>query len=87
MQNERNKPAEFFGGIGKGRRSCGSEKLNQYGAEIALQFPGLRNIDKPAIYVFAKVFICTECGTAQFSFPEAELRLLKEGNSSATGGS
>lgn len=57
--------------------ACGSEKVDQFEGEIAIHFPGRRNIDKPAIFVSPTVFICIECGLAQFAIPEAELRLLK----------
>jgi hypothetical protein len=68
-------------------RACGSEKLGRYMAEIAIHFPGLNNINKPAIFVFPTVFVCVDCGTAEFTFSDDELRLLAEGDSAAVGGS
>lgn len=65
-------------------RACGSEKLGEYPAEIALHLAGRKNIDRPAVLVFPKIQVCVECGVAEFVVPEAELHLLVEGNSSAS---
>jgi hypothetical protein len=61
-------------------QSCGSEKMSKFDAEVGIHFPGLKNIDKPTIFVFPKILICLNCGMAQFAVPEAQLRLLVEGD-------
>jgi len=57
-------------------RSCDSENVSEFKGELAIHFPGLKNIDKPAVWVFPDLIICLDCGTAQFLVPEDELRLL-----------
>ena len=59
--------------------SCGSQNQTEFGAEICIHFPGLKNLDKPAVLVFPKLVVCLDCGFAQFTLPETELRLLREG--------
>jgi hypothetical protein len=47
--------------------------------EICLHFPGgLESLDKPLVWVFPEVAVCLDCGSAQFTVPEAELELIKE---------
>jgi len=58
--------------------SCGSQNQTEFGAEICIHFPGLKNLDKPAVLVFPKLVVCLNCGFAQFTLPETELRLLRE---------
>lgn len=55
---------------------CASENLSKFTAEIAIHFPGLKNIDKPIVLVFPEVLVCLNCGIAQFAMPEESLRLL-----------
>lgn len=64
--------------------SCGSEKLGQYTGEIAIHFPRRAGHDKPFILIFPKVFVCLDCGIAEFAVPDSELRQLVEGGSPAT---
>jgi hypothetical protein len=64
-------------------RSCGSENLDGFTAEIAIHFPGLRNLHKPIVWVFPNLVVCLDCGTAQFVVPEAELRLLVKRDAAA----
>lgn len=45
--------------------------------------PGLKNIDKPPVFVFPQVLICLVCGHAEFAVPETELRLLAKYRSAA----
>jgi hypothetical protein len=65
--------------------SCGSENVNKFKGEIAIRSPGLKNLDKPIVWVFPDVIICADCGTAQFAVPEAELRMLEKGAGAAGG--
>ena len=66
-------------------KSCGSVNLRKFSGEIAIHFPGLKNIDKPVVWVFPKLFVCLDCGTAEFAVPEAELRLLAKPDGAAAG--
>ena len=63
--------------------SCGSENVNKFKGEIAIRSPGLKNLDRPIVWVFPDVIICADCGTAQFAVPEAELRMLEKGAGAA----
>ena len=59
--------------------------LSKFTAEIAIHFPGLKNLDKPIVWVFPELVMCLDCGIAQFSVPEAELRSLQKDSEAATG--
>ena len=50
-----------------------------------IHFPGLKNIDKPAVWVFAEVVVCLDCGTAKFAVPEEELHQLAKEDAAAAG--
>jgi len=41
-------------------------------ALVAVHFPGLKNIDKPVVWVFPELTVCLDCGTAEFTVPKAE---------------
>jgi len=57
--------------------SCASTRRMEFLGEICLHFlGGLESLHKPLIWVFPKVLVCLDCGSAQFSIPEAELRTL-----------
>jgi len=60
-------------------KSCGSENLREFTAEIAVHFRGLKNIDKPHVFLFPVLIVCFDCGTAEFVVPEKELSRLREG--------
>jgi|SRR5208337_860527 len=60
-------------------RSCGSENRTQFGAEIMIHFPGLRNLDKPGVLIFPRLAVCLDCGFSEFTLVETELPVLKEG--------
>jgi hypothetical protein len=57
-------------------KSCGSVKQKKFGVEMCIHFPELKNINRPVVWVFPKVVVCMDCGTAEFAIPEAELRQL-----------
>lgn len=64
-------------------KSCGSSNQRELTAEIGIHFPGLKNIDKPVVWVFPKLVVCLDCGIAEFTVPEAELRLLEKSDAAA----
>ena len=55
---------------------CGSANQRKFEAEIAIHFAGLEKLNKPAVFVFPKIVICMDCGTATFVMPHGELRRL-----------
>jgi hypothetical protein len=63
-------------------RSCGSNNQAEYGAEINIHLP--RDRDNAAVLVFPKLVVCLDCGIAEFTVPEAELRLLGERGAAST---
>jgi hypothetical protein len=36
-------------------------------------------LDKPVVWVFPQMFVCLECGCAEFRVPESELKVLQTG--------
>jgi hypothetical protein len=66
-------------------KSCKSLNQSKFTTEIAIHFPELKNIDKPAVWVFPEAVVCMNCGTAEFAVPEAELRLLCKDNTAEAG--
>jgi hypothetical protein len=65
-------------------KSCNSVNQKKFSAEMGIHFPGLKNIDKPTVWVFSEVVVCLDCGTAEFAVPEEELRQLAK-RDAATG--
>jgi len=60
-------------------RSCQSDNLTQFAAELAMHFPGLEGLTKPIVLVHPKLMICLDCGFAEFVVPEAEKEQLRRG--------
>jgi hypothetical protein len=52
---------------------------------MGIHFSGLKNIDKPVVWVFPELVVCLDCGNAEFAVAEAELRQLAEGDAAAAG--
>lgn len=63
--------------------SCASDKQSKFPAEIAIHFPGLKGINKPAVWIFPELLVCLSCGKTEFIIPERELRVLAEGEATA----
>jgi hypothetical protein len=40
---------------------------------MLIHFPGLENIDKPAVWLFPKLLLCPDCGCSRFTVPQREL--------------
>ena len=55
---------------------CGSGHVQKLRGEIAMRVPGLKNIDKPIVWVFPDILVCMDCGIAEFAVPEDQLRIL-----------
>ncbi|MGC1417551.1 MAG: hypothetical protein WA817_19840 [Candidatus Acidiferrum sp.] len=73
----------FQSGGGMPCKSCGSVNLSKFTAEMGIHFPGLKNIDKPVVWVFPELVVCLDCGMAEFVVPEAKLRELAKGEAAA----
>jgi len=60
-------------------QSCSSSRQIEMQGEVCLHFPGgLESLDKPLVWVYPKVVVCLDCGSAQFTVPETELKVIKE---------
>jgi hypothetical protein len=60
-------------------KTCGSDKLTEFDAEINIHLPGLKNLDQPAVFVFPKLLICLDCGLVEFTLSESEVLLVATG--------
>jgi hypothetical protein len=58
---------------------CASGKEAEFNGEINIHFPGLKNLDKPTVWVFPKILVCLDCGFSRFTVPQTELALLARG--------
>jgi hypothetical protein len=58
-------------------KSCGAAGLGRFTTEVAIH---VRDINRPLVFVFPDIFVCLNCGKAEFAadfaVPEDELRLL-----------
>ncbi len=58
---------------------CGSQRKAELHGEICLHFPGgLESLHKPLNWSFPQVAVCLDCGSAQFTVSEKELKLIRE---------
>lgn len=65
--------------------SCGLDQQRKFTAEIAIHFPGLKEINKPIVWVFPELLVCLNCGWASFAVPETGLRVLAKDDAAAAG--
>jgi hypothetical protein len=63
---------------------CASRNDAEFGAEVLIHYTGLKNLDKPGVWVFPKLLVCLDCGFSRFTVPESELALLSR-DSPSTG--
>ena len=52
---------------------------------MGIHFLGLKNIDKPTVWVLPEVIVCLDCGMTEFSVPKDELRQLEQSDFAAAG--
>lgn len=60
-------------------RLCPSNNKQTFTAEVAIHFAGLEGLNKPIVWVFPKISVCLDCGSAEFAIPEKELQVLRTG--------
>ena len=63
-----------------GCKACHSSRGSSFNAEVAIHFPGLQNLNKPVVLTFPKLVVCLECGFTEFTIPETELQVLRDGS-------
>jgi hypothetical protein len=56
--------------------SCASGNESDFPVEMVIHFRGLKNVDKPGVWVFPKLLVCLNCGFARFTVPQTEFVLL-----------
>lgn len=64
---------------------CASGNEAEFGTEMLIHFRGLKNLDKPPIWVFPKLLVCLDCGFSQFVTPEGDLAVLARGYAASEG--
>jgi hypothetical protein len=57
-------------------RFCESGDEAEFTAEMIIHFQGLKNVDKPGVWIFPKLLVCLDCGSSQFTVPATELAIL-----------
>jgi hypothetical protein len=65
-------------------KQCASDGQSLFTGEVAIHFPELKGLDKPIVWVFPKLAVCLDCGFAEFTVPESETRILREGSARST---
>jgi len=56
---------------------CQSAKQAELFAEILIHFPGLKNLDKPAVCLFPRLSVCSDCGASRFMVPDQQLAVIE----------
>jgi hypothetical protein len=52
------------------RELCASSSQAEFTAEMIIHFAGLENLDRSGVWVFPKVLVGLDCGSARFATPE-----------------
>lgn len=60
-------------------KQCRSENRKTFTSELAIHFPGLDGLNKPIVWAFPELQVCVDCGHTEFTVPERERMVLKEG--------
>jgi hypothetical protein len=55
---------------------CQSANQREFTAEINIHFPGSKGLTIPTVCVFPPLSVCLDCGAAQFTIHEPELKKL-----------
>ena len=55
-------------------KSCGSTNQRKFTGEMGIHFPGLKNIDKPVVWIFPEPIVCLDYGAAEFLVPAEGLQ-------------
>ena len=52
---------------------CESGNQAELTAEMLIHFSGLKNLNKPAVWVYPRLLVCLDYGFSHFTVPEREL--------------
>jgi hypothetical protein len=58
---------------------CASGNQGEFGTEMRIHFRGLKNLNKPIVWLFPELLVCLDCGFSRFTVPETELALVARG--------
>jgi hypothetical protein len=64
-------------------KTCHSDRQGEFNGEIAVNVP--KGPEPPIVWVFPKVLVCLNCGSAEFQVPEEELPALANKDAAAGG--
>jgi heterodisulfide reductase subunit C len=56
--------------------SCGSGNQTEFRTEMMIHFAGIKNVGKPGVWLFPKLWICLDCGASRFRVPDKVLEML-----------
>jgi hypothetical protein len=59
--------------------SCASGNQAEFSTEMIIHLSGLKNLDKPGVWVFPNLLVCLDCGSSRFTTPKTDLELLARG--------
>jgi len=68
-----------YGGALLECEGCASHKVECFKAEVAIHFSGREGLTKPLVWVFPRLEVCPFCGSTNFTVPEEQLSLLRNG--------
>jgi hypothetical protein len=63
-------------GTGMSCRHCTSSNQNEFRAEMGVVHRQLKDLAKPPVLMWTDVLVCLDCGFAEFTLGEEEVRLL-----------
>jgi hypothetical protein len=66
-------------------RLCRSGELSRFTGELAIHSPGLKDENQPVVWVCPELWVCLNCGSAEFSIPERQLFVLSLANANGPG--
>ena len=58
-------------------KSCGAPNQNSLNAEMAIHVSGLKNLNRPMVWIFPRILVCMNCGFSEFCVPEDKLQFLE----------
>ena len=67
-------------------RLCQSASLTTLSAEMGIHFPGMKNLDKPVVWVFPSLLTCLDCGFTEFVIPVKKREEIKRLDSESARG-
>jgi len=62
---------------------CESSHEAELATEMVIHFSGLKNLDRPGVWVVSKLLVCLDCGGAHLKIPERELAVVTLANTSS----